>query len=315
MKTKKLGNTDFEITKIGLGAWAIGGAGWEFGWGKQDDENSIKAIHKAIDSGINWIDTAAVYGLGHSEEIVAKALKGMQKKPYVFTKCELRWDEKGKIYNSIKKDSVKYECEMSLKRLKVDVIDLYQIHWPNPDSEIEEGWEAMQELKAEGKIKYAGVSNFSVEQMERIMKIAQISSLQPPYSLSHPVTEKEIIPYCEKNNIGVIVYSPMASGLLSGKMTRERIEALPDDDWRKNSPQFKEPHLTKNMQIVEKLKEIGKKYNVEAGAAAIAWTLRLNGVTAAIAGARNPEQIDLLVSAGNLILDEDDIKLLNEMIK
>lgn len=315
MKTKKLGNTDFEITSVGFGAWAIGGAGWEFGWGKQDDDKSIRAIHKAIDSGINWIDTAAVYGLGHSEEIVAKALKGMQKKPYVFTKCELRWDEKGKIYNCIKKDSVKYECEMSLKRLQVDVIDLYQIHWPNPDSEIEEGWEAMQELKAEGKIKYAGVSNFSMEQMERIMKIAQISSLQPPYSLSHPVTEKEIIPYCEKNNIGVIVYSPMASGLLSGKMTRERIKALPDDDWRKNSPQFKEPRLTKNMQIVEKLKEIGKKYNVEAGAAAIAWTLRLSGVTAAIAGARSPEQVDLIVSAGNITLEQDDIHKLDEMIK
>jgi aryl-alcohol dehydrogenase-like predicted oxidoreductase len=314
MKTKKLGNTDFEITSVGFGAWAIGGAGWEFGWGKQDDDNSIKAIHKAIDSGINWIDTAAVYGLGHSEEIVAKALKGLQEKPYVFTKCELRWDEKGKIYNSIKKESVKYECEMSLKRLQLDVIDLYQIHWPAPENEIEEGWEAMQELIAEGKIKYAGVSNFSVEQMERIMKIAPISSLQPPYSLSHPVTEKEIIPYCEKNNIGVIVYSPMMSGLLSGKMTRERIEALPDDDWRKNSSQFKEPRLTKNMQIVEKLREIGKKYGVEAGAVAIAWTLRLKGVTAAIVGARNPEQIDLLISAGNMTLDENDIDVLNNII-
>lgn len=315
MKKKKLGNTDFEITTIGLGAWAIGGAGWEFGWGKQDDDNSVKAIHKAVDSGINWIDTAAVYGLGHSEEIVAKALKDMSEKPYVFTKCALRWDDKGKIYNSIKKDSVKYECEMSLKRLQTDVIDLYQIHWPNPDNEIEEGWEAMQELKAEGKIKYAGVSNFSVGQMERIMGIAQISSLQPPYSLSHPVTEKEIIPYCEKNNIGVIAYSPMASGLLSGKMTKERIEALPDDDWRKNSSQFREPRLAKNLQIVEKLKEIGKKYNVEAGAVAIAWTLRLNGVTAAIVGARNQEQIDLLISAGNLTLDENDIDVLNSIAK
>ncbi|MBN1633439.1 MAG: aldo/keto reductase [Ignavibacteria bacterium] len=314
MKTKKLGNTDFEITAVGLGAWAIGGAGWEFGWGKQDDDDSVKAIHKAIDSGINWIDTAAVYGLGHSEEIVAKALKGMKAKPYVFTKCELRWDENGKIYNSIKKESVKYECEMSLKRLQTDVIDLYQIHWPSPDNEIEEGWEVLQELKADGKIRFAGVSNFSVEQMERIMKIAPVSSLQPPYSLSHPVTEEEIIPYCEKNNIGVIVYSPMMSGLLSGKMTRERIEALPDDDWRKSSSQFREPRLTRNLQIVEKLKEIGKKYNVEAGAAAIAWTLRLSGVTAAIVGARNPEQIDLLISAGNLTLNENDIDEMKKLI-
>lgn len=315
MKTKKLGNTDFEITSVGFGAWAIGGGGWEFGWGKQDDENSVKAIHKAIESGINWIDTAAVYGLGHSEEVVAKALKGMKERPYVFTKCELRWDENGKIYNSIKKESVKYECEMSLKRLQTDVIDLYQIHWPSPDNEIEEGWEAMQELKTEGKIRFAGVSNFSVEQMERIMNIARISSLQPPYSLSHSVTEKKIIPYCEKNNIGVIVYSPMMSGLLSGKMTRERIEALPDDDWRKNSSQFKEPRLTKNLLIAEKLKEIGKKYGAEAGAVAIAWTLRLNGVTAAIVGARNPGQIDLLISAGNLILDVSDINDLNKIIE
>lgn len=315
MKTKKLGNTDFEITSVGFGAWAIGGGGWEFGWGKQDDENSVKAIHKAIESGINWIDTAAVYGLGHSEEVVAKALKGMKERPYVFTKCELRWDENGKIYNSIKKESVKYECEMSLKRLQTDVIDLYQIHWPSPDNDIEEGWEAMQELKAEGKIRFAGVSNFSVEQMERIMNIARISSLQPPYSLSHSVTEKKIIPYCEKNNIGVIVYSPMMSGLLSGKMTRERIEALPDDDWRKNSSQFKEPRLTKNLLIAEKLKEIGKKYGAEAGAVAIAWTLRLNGVTAAIVGARNPGQIDLLISAGNLILDVSDINDLNKIIE
>lgn len=315
MKTKKLGNTDFEITSVGFGAWAIGGGGWEFGWGKQDDENSVKAINKAIEFGINWIDTAAVYGLGHSEEIVAKALKGMVEKPYVFTKCELRWDKNGKIYNSIKKESVKFECEMSLKRLQTDVIDLYQIHWPSPDNEIEEGWEAMQELKAEGKIRFAGVSNFSVEQMKRIMNIAPVSSLQPPYSLSHPVTEKEIIPHCEKNNIGVIVYSPMMSGLLSGKMTRERIEALPDDDWRKNSSQFKEPRLTKNLLIAEKLKEIGKKYGAEAGAVAIAWTLRLSGVTAAIVGARNHGQIDLLISAGNLILDESDIIVLNEIIK
>lgn len=314
MNKKKLGNTEFEITSIGLGAWAMGGNNWQFGWGWQDDNQSIKAIHKAIDKGINWIDTAAVYGLGHAEEVVAKALKGMKEKPYVFTKCELRWNEKGEIYGCMKRESIKEECEASLKRLQVEIIDLYQIHWPNPDNEIEEGWETLQELKKEGKIKYAGVSNFSVSQMERISKIAPISSLQPPYSLSQPDAEKEIIPYCEKNNIGVIVYSPMMSGLLSGKMTRERISKLPDDDWRKRSPEFQEPKLTKNLLIVDKLKEIGKKYNVEAGAIAIAWTLRLSGVTGAIVGARNPEQVDLLISAGNVKLDEDDINELNKMI-
>ncbi|MCX7833251.1 MAG: aldo/keto reductase [Ignavibacteria bacterium] len=314
MKKKKLGNTDFEITSIGLGAWAMGGNNWQFGWGKQDDNQSIKAIHKALDSGINWIDTAAVYGLGHAEEVVAKALKGMNEKPYVFTKCELRWDDKGQIYGCMKKESIKEECEASLKRLQVEIIDLYQIHWPNPDNEIEEGWETLQELKMEGKIRYAGVSNFSVSQMERIARIAPISSLQPPYSLSQPEAEKEIIPYCEKNNIGVIVYSPMMSGLLSGKMTRERISSLPDDDWRKRSPEFNEPKLTKNLLIAEKLKDIGKKYGVEAGAIAIAWTLRLSGVTGAIVGARSPEQVDLLISAGNITLEKSDIDELNKMI-
>lgn len=314
MKKKKLGNTEFEITSIGLGAWAMGGNNWQFGWGWQDDNQSIKAIHKAIDKGFNWIDTAAVYGLGHAEEVVAKALKGMREKPYIFTKCELRWNEKGEIYGCMKRESIKEECEASLKRLQVEIIDLYQIHWPNPDNEIEEGWETLQELKKEGKIKYSGVSNFSVSQMERISKIAPISSLQPPYSLSQPDAEKEIIPYCEKNNIGVIIYSPMMSGLLSGKMTRERISKLPDDDWRKRSPEFQEPKLTKNLLIVDKLKEIGKKYNVEAGAIAIAWTLRLSGVTGAIVGARNPEQVDLLISAGSVKLDEDDINELNKMI-
>lgn len=314
MKKKKLGNTDFEITSIGLGAWAMGGNKWQFGWGWQDDNQSIKTIHKAIDMGINWIDTAAVYGLGHSEEIVAKALKGMSEKPFVFTKCALRWNEKGEIYGWMKKDSVKQECESSLKRMQTEVIDLYQIHWPNPDEQIEEGWEAIQELKEEGKIKYGGVSNFNVSQMKRIASIGPISSLQPPYSLSQPEAEKEIIPYCEKNNIGVIVYSPMMSGLLSGKMTRERILALPEDDWRKRNPEFQEPKLSKNLLIADKLKEMGKNYGVEAGAIAIAWTLRLSGVTGAIVGARNPEQVDLLISAGNINLKPDDIDELNKMI-
>lgn len=314
MKKKKLGNTDFEITSVGVGAWAMGGNNWLYGWGWQDDELSIKAIHKAIDSGINWIDTAAIYGLGHSEEVVAKALKGMHEKPFVFTKCELRWNDKGEIYGCLKKDSIKQECEASLKRLQTEIIDLYQIHWPDPDPDIEEGWEALQELKREGKIKYAGVSNFNVSQMERIAKIAPISSLQPPYSLCQPEAEKEIIPYCENNNIGVIVYSPMMSGLLSGKMTRERINNLPDDDWRKRYPEFQEPKLSKNLKIVEKLKDIGKNYGLEAGAVAIAWTLRLSGVTGAIVGVRNPEQVNLLISVENISLTKEEIDELDKMI-
>jgi aryl-alcohol dehydrogenase-like predicted oxidoreductase len=314
MKKKRLGNTDFEISVVGLGAWAMGGSGWQFGCGKQDDTDSIKAIRRAIDSGINWIDTAAVYGLGHSEEIVAKALKDLSEKPYVFTKCEQIWNEKGEISRTLKKDSIRKECEASLKRLQTDVIDLYQLHWPTPDNEIEEGWEALQELKAEGKIKYAGVSNFNVQQLERISKIAPVSSMQPPYSLSRPAAEKELVPYCEKNNLGLIVYSPMMSGLLSGKMSREKIAALAEDDWRKTSPEFTEPKLTKNLQIAEKLKEIGTMKHVSAGAVAIAWTLRLSQVTGAIVGARNPEQIDLLIEAGNLTLNDGDISQLNNAI-
>src|SRR5436309_13464698 len=230
MKTKLLGNSDLELTPIGVGAWAMGGGGWAFAWGPQDDNESIEAIHMALDRGVNWIDTAAVYGLGHSEEVVAQALEGRANRPYVFTRCERNWDENRQIFKSLKADSVRLECEASLRRLKVDTIDLYQIHWPEPEEDIEEGWGAMAKLQQEGKVRWIGLSNFNAPQMERVRPIAPITSLQPPYSAVSPEVESEILPYCQKHNIGVIVYSPMKSGLLTGKMTKERVAAFPEDD-------------------------------------------------------------------------------------
>ena len=293
VETKRLGNSDLELTSIGFGAWAIGGGGWQFGWGSQDDEDSIAAIQRAVELGVNWVDTAAVYGLGHSEEVVGKALKGISGvKPYVFTKCERRWDEKGEIYKSLKAESVREECEGSLRRLGVEAIDLYQIHWPEPDEEVEEGWGAVQRLKEEGKIRWAGVSNFSVAQMERAAKIAPITSLQPPYSLLNRKIEAELAPYCERNGIGVINYSPMVAGLLTGKMTAERLATMADDDWRKRSANFMAPKLEKNLMLADKLKEIAGRHGVQTGVVAVAWTLANPAITAAIVGGRNAEQVE-----------------------
>jgi aryl-alcohol dehydrogenase-like predicted oxidoreductase len=306
METKKFGNTDMNITRIGFGAWAIGGGNWTFGWGPQDDNESVAAIRRAVEVGMNWIDTAAVYGLGHSEEIVAKALKGISRKPYIFTKCGLVWNESRKTSQSLKADSIRKECEASLRRLNVEAIDLYQVHWPN-DEDLEEAWHMMAKLKAEGKVRYIGVSNYNVAQLKKCQAIAPASSLQPPYSLINREYEKEILPYCKENNIGVIVYSPMGSGMLTGAMTRERIAAFPSDDFRKNSHQFKEPDLTKNLALAEKLKEIGKKHGCSAGEAAIAWTLLNPAVTAAIVGGRSAAQVDGICRAGELKLTEADI--------
>lgn len=296
------------ITAIGVGAWAIGGGGWQFGWGPQDDEDSVRAIQAALDAGINWIDTAAVYGLGHSEEVVARAIKGRSNKPYVFTKCERRWDENRQIFKSLKAESIRYECEQSLRRLQVDTIDLYQIHWPEPDEEIEEGWTEMAKLKEEGKIRWLGLSNFTVAQMERAAKIAPITSLQPPYSILSPEIESAQLPYCSQNNIGVIVYSPMKSGLLTGKMTKERIAAMPEDDFRRRTPHFQEPLLSRNLALVEVMREIGKPYGRTPGEVAIAWTLRRPEVTAAIVGLRKPEQVDGVIGAAEFRLDESEIQ-------
>ncbi len=314
MTKKQLGNSDMQITPIGIGAWAMGGGGWAFAWGPQDDAASIAAIHAALDAGINWIDTAAVYGLGHSEEVVARALAGRSNKPYIFTKCERVWNEKGEIGKCLKADSIRKECEASLRRLKVDVIDLYQIHWPEPDEDIEEGWATLARLKEEGKVRWIGVSNFNVEQMKRAQKIAPITSLQPPYSILSPDIEQEILPYCEQNNIGVIVYSPMKSGLLSGKMTRERIAAMPPDDFRRRTPEFNEPRLTRNLALVELLREIGARHGRTPGEVAIAWTLRRPEVTAAIVGLRSPEQLNGVIGAAEFRLGDDEINQIRDFM-
>jgi aryl-alcohol dehydrogenase-like predicted oxidoreductase len=318
MIKRKLGNSDLEITILGYGAWAIGGSGWEFGWGEQDDSDSIKAIHKSLEMGVNWIDTAAVYGLGHSEEIVQKAVQQWNSnKPYIFTKCGLIGNDKGKVKRVLEPDSIRKECENSLRRLKTDVIDLYQIHWPpvKNDDQIYGAWEMMTRLKDEGKVKWIGVSNFNVDQMKKAQEISPVTSLQPPYSLIVRDIEEEILPYCEKNNIGVIVYSPMYSGLLTGKMTRERIENLPEDDWRKNDPEFNEPALSRNLKLVEVLKKVSDKYGSTPGEIAIAWTLLNRKITASIVGARNEKQSAEVMRASEISLSPDEIAEIESVIR
>ena len=313
--TEQLGNSDLKITSIGFGAWAIGGGNWEFGWGVQDDRDSVEAIVRAVEGGINWIDTAAVYGLGHSEEIVARALAQLTRKPYVFTKCSMRWDKDRNIYRSLKRESVREEVEDSLRRLNVDVIDLYQVHWPDPEPEIEEGWEALAKLKDEGKLRYIGVSNFNVEQIKRAQKIAPVTSLQPPYSLLNQSVAQEILPYCREQKIGVINYSPMTSGMLSGKMTVERIAKMPEDDWRRRSPHFNEPKLSRNLKLVEVLRAIGEAHHVQPGVVAIAWTLRNPAVTAAIVGARRGEQVVGILPAATFRLSDEEAETINAFLR
>ncbi|HLK70143.1 MAG TPA: aldo/keto reductase [Bryobacteraceae bacterium] len=306
MQKKRLGNSDMELTPIGVGAWAMGGGGWAFAWGPQDDDESIAAIHEALDHGVNWIDTAAVYGLGHSEEVVARALEGRSARPYVFTKCERTWNENREIKGVLKADSVRRECEASLRRLKVDVIDLYQIHWPQPDEDVEEGWGALVKLKEEGKVRWIGVSNFDAAQLERCRKIGPITSLQPPYSAVSPEIEKETLPYCQQHGIGVIVYSPMKSGLLSGKMTKERVANFPQDDFRKRALAFQEPHLTRNLQLADLMAKIGEGHGVSAGVVAIAWALRHPAVTAAIVGMRSAEQAQGVLKVLDFRLSDEE---------
>jgi aryl-alcohol dehydrogenase-like predicted oxidoreductase len=312
---RKLGNSDLEITTLGIGAWAIGGTGWAFSWGDQDDTDSIAAIHAGLDAGLNWIDTAAVYGLGHSEEVVGEALRGISKKPYIFTKCERAWNEEGKIVPSLKAESVRRECEDSLRRLQVDVIDLYQVHWPEPDADIEEGWTEMAKLKEEGKVRWIGVSNFSVEQMKRAMKIAPITSLQPPYSMLVRKIEPEILPFVLEHGIGTIVYSPMRAGLLTGKMTRERARNLPADDWRSRDKDFQEPNLTRNLALVDLIAKIGERHEKSPGEVALAWTLHHPGVTAAIVGLRKADQVNGTVGALDFRLSDDEVAEINEFLK
>src|SRR5229473_1196751 len=310
METRKLGNSDIRITPVGFGAWALGGGGWEFAWGPQDDADSIAAIQRALELGVNWIDTAAVYGLGHSEEVVARALKEwLGSRPYLFTKCVLTWNEKGKIWREFSRDSIRREGEDSLRRLQVDTIDLYQMHWPPDEGKpgIEEAWETLAALKAEGKVRWIGVSNFNTAQIKRAETIAPVTSLQPPYSILRRQIEAEILPYCEKQGIGVISYAPMASGLLTGAMTRERAAALPADDFRSRNPEFREPRLSKNLGLVERLRQVGARHGHTPGEVAIAWTLRYSAVTAAIVGARNAKQSEGVMRAGELKLTTEEI--------
>lgn len=310
MDTRKLGNSDLEITPVGFGAWAIGGSGWEFAWGPQDDADSIAAIRCALELGINWIDTAAIYGLGHSEEVVARALKDWRgPRPYVFTKCVMRWDEKGKIRKEFSTASIRRECEDSLRRLRVTTIDLYQMHWPPEDSgpALEDAWGTLAALKKEGKVRWIGVSNYNAAQIQRAERIAPVTSLQPPYSLLRRQIEAETLPYCQKRGIGVISYAPMTSGLLTGAMTRGRAASLPSDDFRSRNPEFQEPRLSKNLELVERLREVGKRHGRGPGEVAIAWVLRHPAITGAIVGARNARQVEGVMRAGELKLTAAEI--------
>jgi aryl-alcohol dehydrogenase-like predicted oxidoreductase len=314
VQTKPLGKSDIQITPLGIGTWAIGGPGYAFAWGSQDDDDSVASIRKAIDAGLNWIDTAAVYGLGHSEEIVARALAGVTNRPYVFTKCERAWNERGEIHPSLKAESIRRECEASLRRLKVDAIDLYQVHWPEPEPDIEEGWTEMARLKQEGKVRNIGVSNFNADQLRRAWSIAPITSLQPPYSLLDRRIEKEVLPFCREYGIGVIAYSPMKSGLLSGAMTPERAASLPKDDWRSRNPEFQEPKLSRNLELVEVLRRIGERHGLSAGEVAIAWTLANPVVTAAIVGVRRPDQVSGVIGAASFRLREAELTEIQQFL-
>ncbi len=312
LPTRPLGSSGLQITAVGFGAWAIGGGGWAFSWGPQDDEVSIATMRRALDLGINWIDTAAVYGLGHSEEVVARALKTASKKPYVFTKSSMVWDEKKEITNTQKQ--IRRECEDSLRRLQVEAIDLYQVHWPKPDEDIEEGWSVMADLQREGKVRWIGVSNFSVAQMERVMKTAPITSQQPPYSMLNRTYEAENLPFCLKHNIGVLNYAPMHSGLLTGAMTKERVAAFPFNDFRRNAKNYQEPLLSRNLAVADRLKEIGARHEVTAGVIAIAWTLHNPAITAAIVGGRNAKQVEGVVPAATFRLTEAEYAEINAFL-
>jgi aryl-alcohol dehydrogenase-like predicted oxidoreductase len=310
MKTVQLGQTGLEITRIGFGAWAIGGGGWEFGWGPQDDDHSLATIHRALEQGLNWIDTAAAYGFGRSEQVVGRALEGVAERdrPYVFTKCSLLEGAGRRVVHSLKRDSVMREAEASLKRLGLDAIDLYQIHWPDPDPDIEEGWSALAELKERGVVRHIGVSNFDPEQLRLIEQIAPVETLQPQYSLLAREAESELLPLAERQGIGVIVYSPMGSGLLTGKMTRERIERLADDDWRKRDARFQEPQLSRQLALVARLAVVAERHQTTPGAVAVAWTLANTAVDGAIVGFRRPDQVDPILAAGELELTSEDLE-------
>ncbi len=314
MRTRKLGNSELELTTVGFGAWAIGGP-WEFGWGPQDDEESIRTIRAALDEGINWIDTAPVYGRGRSEQVVGRTLKNVSKKPIIATKCSLVWDEKRDKISCLREKSIINECHQSLKRLGIDVIDLYQMHWPEPDEQLEEGIGAMAKLQQQGKVRYIGVSNFNVEQIRRAQKVAEITSLQPPYNMLRRDTEKELLPYCQKNNIGVVVYSPMQKGLLTGKFTAEKIAGLPEGDHRKNDPEFTGENFRATVELIEELKPIAERNGITLAQLAGSWVLRRKEVSAAIVGARRPGQTKETAPASDIDLNEQTIEEIEELLE
>ena len=306
LRTTTLGSTGLEITRVGFGAWAVGGGG-ERGWGPQADGESIAAIHRALELGVNWIDTAAAYGFGRSERVVGQALADVDERPYVFTKASLLDDGTRHIRHVLKRDSILREAEASLQRLGVDAIDLYQIHWPIPDQDIEEGWAAMAELKERGLVRHIGVSNFSAGQLRRIQSIAPVETIQPPYSLIDRAAEAEILPHAQRDGIGVIVYSPMGSGLLTGAMTRERIATLPADDWRSRDVRFAEPQISEHLALAARLRAVADRHGVTPGAVAVAWTLRNPAVDGAITGFRRPAQVDPILAAAGLELTAQDM--------
>ncbi len=314
MQTRKLGYTDVELTTVGIGTWALGGGGWEFGWGPQDDKQAVDGILAGLDEGINWIDTAAVYGLGHSEELVGMALKEASLSPFVATKCSLVWDSHGQISGSLKAQSVREECHNSLKRLGVDVIDLYQVHWPRPEEDIEEGWEEMAKLVEQGKVRYLGVSNFNIEQMQRAQKIHPIASLQPPYSMIRREVEEELLGFCGENDIGVVAYSPMQRGLLTGKFSHERIASLAQNDQRRISGEFQDPEFSATLELVDKLKPIAERSGKTLAQLSIAWVLRREEVTSAIVGVRRPDQIAETAIAGDWNLSAQDVEEIEELL-
>ncbi len=314
MQTRPLGWTGIELSTIGFGTWASGGGGWQFSWGPQDDRESIEAMLYAVEHGINWIDTAAVYGLGHAEEVVGRALKEMRARPFVATKCARLWDEHGTLGGNLHRDSIIRECEASLRRLGIDCIDLYQIHWPVPDEDVEEGWGAVAELIAAGKVRYGGVSNFSADQIRRCMQIHPVASLQPPYSMLKRDIEAGLLPFCAENNIGVICYSPMQKGLLTGKYTRESVAKLPQDDHRRRDPMFNEPRISAVDTLVEGMRTVAARHGGTPAQLAIAWVLRRPEVTAAIVGARRPSQIWETIKAGDWRLSDGDILDLDRLL-
>lgn len=315
MQTRKLGYSNLNLTKIGLGTWAMGGGDWKFGWGPQEDSASVQAIHAALDQGINWIDTAAIYGHGHAEEVVGKAIKGIRNEVIIATKCGRVWEgDSREIGKSLKPDSIRREVEASLKRLAIEVIDLYQIHWPEPDEEIEEGWGTVADLVREGKIRYGGVSNFSLEQLKRAQAIHPIASLQPPYSMLRREIEEEIIAYCGTNQIGIIAYSPMQAGLLTGKFTKERAAGLPESDWRSKHPFFMEPQLSVNLKAIDQLRKIANEKLISLSQLSLAWVLRNEEVTSAIVGARSPQQIEETAKAGDMSMTKAEIDAIEEVL-